>query len=346
MRRKQNFQAIAWFWDLFKRDMLNLDPPYQRRSVWNQSYKDLFIDTILLGYPAPAVFLFEEITPDGVAKYNVVDGKQRLSTIFEFANNRFPVSEKAERTEVRGSYFKELSDETKKDFWMYQFSVEYLPTTQESIVNDIFNRINRNTAKLTAQELRHAQFDGEFISAAEELADWMTNALPQNFPNIASKSRKQMKDVEFVAHLLLLIEVGPRGYSTTQLDAEFSDRDEEWPKKQAVVDSFRDVVQIIKKVLSTGEGLDLPKTRLRNQADFYSFFGGVYQLTEQDSLPEIAEMSSRISQFFVAVEDEAERKTDKDLGNYYEAARSASNDSGPRKDRIEIVKRVIDGSWR
>ena len=66
MVRKQNFQTIAWFWDLYQRDRLDLDPPYQRRSVWNQNYKNYFIDTILLGYPAPAIFLNEEISPDGL----------------------------------------------------------------------------------------------------------------------------------------------------------------------------------------------------------------------------------------------------------------------------------------
>ena len=40
-----------------------MDPPYQRRSVWNQSFKDYFVDTVLLGLPAPAIFLFEETQP-------------------------------------------------------------------------------------------------------------------------------------------------------------------------------------------------------------------------------------------------------------------------------------------
>jgi len=34
--RRQTTQSIAWFWDLYKRDLLDLDPPYQRRSVWSQ----------------------------------------------------------------------------------------------------------------------------------------------------------------------------------------------------------------------------------------------------------------------------------------------------------------------
>jgi uncharacterized protein with ParB-like and HNH nuclease domain len=93
MSRAINFQTVSWFWDLYTRHLLDLEPPYQRRSVWNQEYKDFFIDTVLNGYPAPAIFLYQEITSEGISKYSVVDGKQRLSTLFEFAENKFPVSE-------------------------------------------------------------------------------------------------------------------------------------------------------------------------------------------------------------------------------------------------------------
>src|SRR3954470_2975178 len=106
--RRQTTQSIAWFWDLYKRDLLELDPPYQRRSVWSQSYKDYFIDTILLEYPAPAVFLFEDIDEDGIAQYSVVDGKQRLSTVFAFLGNEFPVGDAASITSLRGRSFADL----------------------------------------------------------------------------------------------------------------------------------------------------------------------------------------------------------------------------------------------
>ena len=93
--RRQNFQTISWFSGLNRRGLLNLSPPYQRRSVWNQAYKDDFIDTVLLQYPAPALFLYEEVSPEGVSVYQVVDGKQRLTSVFEFANGEFPVVSRA-----------------------------------------------------------------------------------------------------------------------------------------------------------------------------------------------------------------------------------------------------------
>ncbi len=68
-----NRQTVSWFLDLHRRELLELDPPYQRRSVWNQRYKEDFIETVLLGYPAPSLFLYEEIEDDGSTHYAVVD---------------------------------------------------------------------------------------------------------------------------------------------------------------------------------------------------------------------------------------------------------------------------------
>ncbi len=342
MGRKQNFQPIAWFYDLYKRDRLDLNPPYQRRSVWNQAFKDYFIETVLLEYPAPAIFLYEDISPDGVATYHVVDGKQRLTTIFEFVDNLFPVSDSSSRSELGGRYFKDLNDDTKKTLWAYQFSVEYLPSTEDAVVNNIFDRINRNVARLTPQELRHARYDGVFITAAEDLAMWMQKTLPQGFPNIADRSRKQMKDVEFVAQVLLLLEEGPKGYSTAQLDDAFAARDTDWEAGDDVISRFRMTVEYLRDILDmTPEGPSLSRSRIRNQADCYSLIGAIDGLERVKRKPTSIVAAAKLQRFVQDVENELVRGTCEDVGAYYEAARSASNDSTPRQVRVDIMKKVL-----
>ena len=131
MSRRHNFQTVSWFNDLYSRGILDLDPPYQRRSVWNQRFKDDFIDTVLLNYPAPAIFLYEDITADGRSLYHVVDGKQRLTTLLEFLRDQFPLSESSEVGQWSGQYFSSLPDELKRAVWGYQFLVEYVPNANE-----------------------------------------------------------------------------------------------------------------------------------------------------------------------------------------------------------------------
>lgn len=338
MQRRHNIQTISWFWDLKQRDLLVLDPPYQRRSVWSQSYKDSFVETVLLGYPAPAIFLYEEIETSGRARYNVVDGKQRLVTLFEFAGNVFAVSEKCPMTSARGRYFRDLTDDVKRAFWGYQFLVEYLPTSAENVINDIFDRINKNVAKLTAQELRHARFSGPFIQSCEELSEWMATELP-DFPRIVGQSKRQMKDVQLVADILLLLEQGPRGYSRDELDTAFSERDDEWAERGAVDKAFREVVGYLKDLLNARD--TLRGSRLRNQIDFYSLFGAIAQLQKAGGLGAAETVASRLDEFARRVDSEQSSSADPDVSAYYEAARSAAADTGNRKKRVEIIAKLL-----
>lgn len=342
MARRHNFQTFSWFYDLWSRQLLDLDPPYQRRSVWNQAFKDYFVDTVLLAYPSPALFLFEDITPDGRSLYHVVDGKQRLTTLIDFVQDAFPVSERSQSRHSPGTYFSSLSDPDKKAFWGYQFLVEYIPTDDENIINAIFDRINRNVAKLTPQELRHAKLDGEFIATAETLADWMAEVLPRNFPRFAPQSRKQMKDVEFVALLLLLIEEGPKSYSQDDLDRAFSDRDAGWDSRHDIEGVFRQTISTISGLIqSLDDQQPLLFSRLRNQADFYSLVGAIAALGSDGNLAPLPVAALRLIEFVQNVENEVTRAQQPDLVAYYDAARSASNDKGPRETRIAVIRRLL-----
>lgn len=339
--RRQTTQSIAWFWDLYRRELLELDPPYQRRSVWSQTYKDYFVDTILLDYPAPAVFLYEDIDDDGIAEYSVVDGKQRLSTVFDFLSGDFPVSDAASVTSLRGLPFADLPSEVKKRFYSYQFAIEFLPTTDPGTLSNIFDRINRNVARLTPQELRHARFDGLFATKAEDLTELLQDELPQNFPRIAPASKRQMKDVEFVAQLMLLTERGIETYSQDDLDTAYSDRDEEWEDAARVDREFRSVLGALgtwADDLIAGEA-----RRLRNQADFYSLYGAVLGLQREDRLPDERLAVARLERFMETVSSEELRQADDDAKRYFEAARSASNDVAQRRDRIRILTAVLTG---
>jgi len=347
MSRAINFQTVSWFWDLYTRHLLDLEPPYQRRSVWNQEYKDFFIDTVLNGYPAPAIFLYQEITSGGISKYSVVDGKQRLSTLFEFAENKFPVSEQATLTRLRGKSFKDLENEVKQNFWKYQFAVEYVPSDDEGIINDIFNRINRNVSKLTPQELRHARFNGGFITTVEDLTDWMASILPPNFPSIPARARNQMKDVEFVALLLLFLEEGVKSYRQDDLDKAFNDRDLAWEEQDEIESEFKQVILSIKELLdSSPKHINLSKTRLKNQADFYSFFSAIAELYRENLLNITADICQRIYEFMETLKTAESAMITHESQTYYDAITTSLGSSGieKTKTRINILKSVILGN--
>jgi hypothetical protein len=64
----------------FEKKKFILDPDFQRNLVWKQEQKSRFIESILLNFPIPPVYLNENIE----GKYIVIDGRQRISTLIEF----------------------------------------------------------------------------------------------------------------------------------------------------------------------------------------------------------------------------------------------------------------------
>lgn len=341
--RRQTTHTVAWLNDMYRRGLLELDPPYQRRSVWNESYQAFFIETVLQDYPAPALFLHEAISDEGATELAVVDGKQRLTSVFRYIDNEFALGERTSVPALRGKYFEQLTPEERRNFWSYQFSVEYLPDTSDAVLSDVFDRINRNVARLTPQELRNARFGGRFATAAERLLELMLETLPPEFPRIARSSRAQMKDLELVAHLMLLLEQGPRSLSQEDLDAAYSEREEEWEAQVDVEKRFVDVVSSLAATQDIHDLINNPSgRRLRNQADFYSLFGAV-AILERDY--DVEQAVARLQPFLAYVVDDAQRQQDADAKRYYDAARSASNDTTQREERIAVIAKVLKGEW-
>lgn len=66
--------------NLYRGDNLNLNPGFQRQSVWSERDRAKLIESILRNYPLPAIFLYKR-QQDGHVIYDVIDGKQRLESI-------------------------------------------------------------------------------------------------------------------------------------------------------------------------------------------------------------------------------------------------------------------------
>jgi len=92
--------------------------------------------------------------------------------------------------------------------------------------------------------------------------------------------------------------------------------------------------------------IDAPlyKTRLRNQADFYSLFVAVSDSLSSGIDCGNDDIVTRLADFVATVEDEALRSESPAASDYFTAARSNSNDTGPRKKRHDIILRVINNT--
>src|SRR5204863_9473912 len=69
--------------NLFEDELLNLEPGFQRQSVWSERDRAKLIDSILRNYPLPAIFLYRR-EDNGQIIYDLIDGKQRIESILMF----------------------------------------------------------------------------------------------------------------------------------------------------------------------------------------------------------------------------------------------------------------------
>jgi uncharacterized protein with ParB-like and HNH nuclease domain len=137
-------------------------PPYQRKSVWTAGDRRFFLDTIFRDYPCPPIYLHKTIDEKGGAVYHVVDGKQRIETVINFATqNKIRLPKDFGDARLDNKRWKDILGDTdlRNRFLNYVFSVEYFDDVEGALVNEIFARMNKNSRRLTQQELRNARFD-------------------------------------------------------------------------------------------------------------------------------------------------------------------------------------------
>lgn len=154
-----------------KPKQLVLDVNFQRHNVWNEQQKCELIESVLMGLPLP-IFYFKQ---QDNATFVVVDGKQRLSTLFAFLNNEFQLKGLKILKFLNGKLFEDLTGELGiyqsqlEDYQVYSHVI--LPPTPDSIIFDIFDRVNRGGTKLNKQEIRNALYHGRGLDTIIEITE-------------------------------------------------------------------------------------------------------------------------------------------------------------------------------
>ncbi|MFJ9242245.1 DUF262 domain-containing protein [Streptomyces sp. NPDC101776] len=194
-------KTVAEFRSLHNSGELILQPEYQRQAVWPERAKVSLMETILLGYPIPEIYLAYETSPEGEQKASVVDGQQRLTSLLEFLANKFPLDgleDEKLREEFEGKLFKELPADVRREFFQYRFPIRRLSNLADEFVRAVFARVNRVNMVLTEQELRNALLPGPFNDFLKDCVAHQISALSGIF---SGERRKRGGDLEFYAEV-------------------------------------------------------------------------------------------------------------------------------------------------
>ena len=156
MRKETSEWTIRMLADFQSR--INVEDEYQRGSVWSQAQQALLIDSIMRGFDIPKIFLRK--LPDGSPfLFDVIDGKQRLTAIWRFVNNKFPFSAKCDPFpgvgDLRGKRWSELPDDAKDRLQFASMTVSKIDEGTDDEIRELFLRLQKGEP-LKAAEKRNA----------------------------------------------------------------------------------------------------------------------------------------------------------------------------------------------
>lgn len=173
MRTNKQPYPISTLFGLRKR--IDPTPDYQRPPAWTLKQKQLLIDTILRGYDIPKMY-WQRLPKGEEFQFAVIDGQQRLRTIWEFCNGDFALPRNMDAIEgekVAGLRYDQLDFELRSQFDIYPIDVviveEAVQTDEEDEVRDMFLRLQNGTT-LKAQEKRNAMA-GQMRDFVKQLAE-------------------------------------------------------------------------------------------------------------------------------------------------------------------------------
>ena len=332
---------------------LDLNPPFQRRSVWRSGAKSYLVDTVYRGLPVPLIFIRERLDVNSMQTIReVIDGQQRLRTLFAFIDPKvlsdfdeesdsFTVN-RNHNHELAGKAFAKLGVDAKARLLGYEFSTHVLPAaTEDRDVLTIFARINSTGTTLNRQELRNAKFFGAFKTlmyelSYEQLERWL------GWSVLTEDQVARMTEVELTSDLVQNMIEGTTGKSQPRLDKLYERFDSRFPRQGEVARRFRSTMREIDDTI----GKDLPDTVFSREVNFFTLFTFCYDrlwgLGSDLSRRPASRLPKQLRRKLLTASKDLRSQDVPD--EVLDAIRRASADLGRRQTRLAYLRSVCNGS--
>ena len=208
--------SIGELASLYEDDELEIQPEYQRFFRWTPEQKARLIESILLGIPLPQIFVSQR--DDGV--WEVVDGLQRLSAVFEFMG-KLKVNNGTEETKglaavkylpaLEGMTWQDLPKKLTLDFRRTKMNISIIRRGgDERAKYELFQRLNTGGSPLSAQEVRNCIL----IMKNESFFEWLGGlAELSGFVDcvaISDRLKDEGYHMELASRLIVLSSVDPK----------------------------------------------------------------------------------------------------------------------------------------
>jgi hypothetical protein len=203
---------------------------------------------------------------------------------------------------------------------------EEIGTATSSEINEAFDRLNRNVAKLNAQELRHARYSGRFIHFCET---WAKNPWFQNSAICTQSRSDRMSDIEFVSELITLTEKGIFNGKEI-LDDIYADYDDEIPNETRLYEDFERIFEVVKK-LNLSATSNAPFGKI---SDIYSLWAAIREIYLHGETIQIQASREALDK----LSKEIESRSTEEGKTYYKHAQSNTSSLSSRKKRADVIR--------
>lgn len=174
---------------------ITIQPDFQRNQVWSIQQKSRFIESIILNFPLPPIYLNETKN----STYIVIDGLQRSTALSQFYKGEYKLKGLEALPKYNDFRFKDLPEKLQSKFEDKKLTVFILkPSTPMVVIYDLFNRINTGGTQLNRQEVRNCIYIGKSTELLRELSeqDYFMQAISNGV------SSRRMKDREVILRYL------------------------------------------------------------------------------------------------------------------------------------------------
>lgn len=305
---------------------LILQPPFQRKLVWNSEHKEKFIESLLMGLPIPEIYIAQSgIDVEKIETQEVVvDGQQRLSTIIQY------IDEPEDSNEFGNIVPKYKNLENKGDFLNYTIVIRDLGDISSETIKEIFKRINSTHYGLNQIELHNAIYDGKFIYTAKEILEEIT---AEDLPFLTESKVSRMEDLYFILGILATIENGGYFSRDSEIEKYIIEFNDKYERSQ-------EIKAEVSKVFDSIKSLALPVDSIwYRKSNFFTLFVELYN--HRDVWPSNEELKHKLTSLEESIISNKDLGKENDFSLYYYYMYSGTNSRQARVTRSEILNRYI-----
>jgi len=344
MRITPTNQTVNWFRELSTLGLINYSPDFQRRYVWSEKQKVYLIDTLLNDFSVPKVYVRQILDEKTNAnKYEVVDGQQRLTTIMNFINGEFALSQKKHPKpdffdeNLEGKHFNDLELRHKQKILNFSMSVDLIEGSKDEII-EMFLRLNLSNTTLNKQEILNSQYFGDFKSLVEKLTDEFIDDFVED-KLLSPASIKRMADYHLVSVLLVaqLHGITDKDKRIQKVYSDFDTWDEDEIKENQV--QFKKIYNLITKSIFDGK---LGSSRFRSINGFYSIFEYLHEKIFKQGMILDSDNNGQVKETLMWLSKEI-RMDGNGLGKeWFDLTQQAADTSNARNQRKLILSKLLD----